>query len=300
MKLYKTINIILAFLFSLLFFTASLSGILYITALKAPYMSDMLKDYGIEQIYRDNLSAKLKQAFLNSGVDDNFIETVTPENFWLSFNQDFYALYNTESDITDDYIISIENKYIEGITDAVVKSAREQGYTDIEADDPAIISVVENVRRIYRENTGLPYTSVIPKVAPYISVAGKMMQTVFVFSALAALITFLLILSNSIRQHSAHPTKYIIVSLITNVLLSASAILFINIEKPISSFLSTYLGYSAITACFEKAVINALLINIIIAAVLTTVMSLVNMLCSSSRRKSAMLRRYKNPNLSNI
>lgn len=179
MKLYKTINIILAFLFSLLFFTASISGILCITALKASYMSDMLRNYGIEEIYRDNLNTKLKQAFFNSGVDENFIETVTPENFWLSFNRDFYALYNTESDITDDYIVSIENKYIEGITDAVVKSAKEQGYTDIEADDPAIISVVENVRQIYRENTGLPYTSVIPKIAPYISVAEKMMQTVF-------------------------------------------------------------------------------------------------------------------------
>ena len=95
MKLYKTINIILAFLFSLLFFTASISGILCITALKAPYMSDMLRNYGIEEIYRDNLNTKLKQAFLNSGVDENFIETVTPENFWLSFNRDFYALYNT-------------------------------------------------------------------------------------------------------------------------------------------------------------------------------------------------------------
>ena len=297
MKLYKTINIILAFLFSLLFFTASISGILCITALKAPYMSDMLRKYGIEEIYRDNLNTKLKQAFLNSGVDENFIETVTPENFWLSFNRDFYALYNTESDITDDYIVSIENKYIEGITDAVVKSAKEQGYTDIEADDPAIISVVENVRQIYRENTGLPYTSVIPKIAPYISVAEKMMQTVFVFSALTALITFLLILSNSIRQHSAHPTKYIIVALITNILLSSSAILFVNIVKPISSFLSTYLGYSAITACLEKTVLNALCINILIAAVLTAVMAFVNILCSASRRKSEMLRRYKNPNL---
>ena len=124
MKLYKTINIILAFLFSLLFFTASISGILCITALKAPYMSDMRRNYGIEEIYRDNLNTKLKQAFLNSGVDENFIETVTPENFWLSFNRDFYALYNTESDITDDYIVSMENKYIEGITDAVVKSAK--------------------------------------------------------------------------------------------------------------------------------------------------------------------------------
>ena len=287
MKLYKTINIILAFLFSLLFFTASISGILCITALKAPYMSDMLRNYGIEEIYRDNLNTKLKQAFLNSGVDENFIETVTPENFWLSFNRDFYALYNTESDITDDYIVSIENKYIEGITDAVVKSAKE----------PAIISVVENVRQIYRENTGLPYTSVIPKIAPYISVAEKMMQTVFVFSALTALITFLLILSNSIRQHSAHPTKYIIVALITNILLSSSAILFVNIVKPISSFLSTYLGYSAITACLEKTVLNALCINILIAAVLTAVMAFVNILCSASRRKSEMLRRYKNPNL---
>ncbi len=300
MKLYKTVNIILAFLFSLLFFTASISGILCVTALKAPYMSDMLKNYGIEEIYRNNLSAKLKQAFLNSGVDDNFIETVTPENFWLSFNQDFYALYNTESDITDDYIVSIENKYIEGITEAVVQSAREQGYTDIEADDPAIVSVVENVRQIYRENTGLPYTSVIPKVAPYISIAGKMMQTVFVFSALAALITFLLILSNSIRQHSARPTKYIIVSLITNMLLSASAILSINIAKPISSFLSTYLGYSAITACLEKTVINALCINILIAAVLTAVMVFINYLCSANRRKNELLRRYRNPNLNNI
>lgn len=124
-----------------------------------------------------------------------------------------------------------------------------------------------------------------------------MMQTVFVFSALTALITFLLILSNSIRQHSAHPTKYIIVALITNILLSSSAILFVNIVKPISSFLSTYLGYSAITACLEKTVLNALCINILIAAVLTAVMVFVNILCSASRRKSEMLRRYKNPNL---
>ena len=104
----------------------------------------------------------------------------------------------TESDITDDYIVSIENKYIEGITDAVVKSAKEQGYTDIEADDPAIISVVENVRQIYRENTGLPYTSVIPKIAPYISVAEKMMQTAFCILCADSADHFS---SHSLKQH---------------------------------------------------------------------------------------------------
>ena len=162
----KVFYTIYSLFLSIVITVTMISLALSFTAFRSGYILKVSEKYGIPDATRKAIAEQIGTELQNSGVSDEFLSSLVPDNVGEQLKANLEAVYGKEEANN-----SYEEEYREYVTEKFWQELERQNGSPVSRNDKesnAIVSqLTDTVLKIYEDNTTLPFDAE-QVIAPYI------------------------------------------------------------------------------------------------------------------------------------